>query len=120
MINEPTHILGSSPCIDLILKFGNRIRCPSIFISLFSSLDYFCKIVPGNSLLLPSLRDVWHYQDAILILDEQLIWLIGTILSSFIPHETLTIDDKDPPWFTKKKKKKIESNKSHPREKQCL
>ena len=24
------------------------------------------------------------------------------ILSNFIPHETLTIDDKTPPWFTKK------------------
>ena len=27
---------------------------------------------------------------------------ILNILSNFIPHETLTIDDKDPPWFTKK------------------
>ena len=31
---------------------------------------------------------------------------ILNILSNFIPHETLTVDDKDPRWFTKKKKKK--------------
>ena len=30
---------------------------------------------------------------------------ILNILSNFIPHEALTIDDKDPPWSTKKKKK---------------
>ena len=29
---------------------------------------------------------------------------ILNILSNFIPHETLAIDDKDPPWFTKKTK----------------
>ena len=28
---------------------------------------------------------------------------ILNILSNFIPHETLTIDDKDPTWFTKEK-----------------
>ena len=39
---------------------------------------------------------------------------ILNILSNFIPHKTLAIDDKDPLWFTKKYKK------SHPREKQCL
>ena len=26
------------------------------------------------------------------------------IISSFIPHETVTVDDNDPPWFTKKQK----------------
>ena len=29
---------------------------------------------------------------------------ILNILSNFIPHKTLTVNDKDPPWFTKKKK----------------
>ena len=33
---------------------------------------------------------------------------ILNILSNFIPHETLTIDDKDPPLVDKKKKKKIQ------------
>ena len=38
---------------------------------------------------------------------------ILNILSNFIPHETLTIDDKDPIWFTKK-------TKNQPRVRQCL
>ena len=29
---------------------------------------------------------------------------IQNILSSFIPHQTITIDDKDPPWFNTKLK----------------
>ena len=29
---------------------------------------------------------------------------ILNILSNFIPHETLTVVDKEPPWFTKKLK----------------
>ena len=36
------------------------------------------------------------------------------MLSNFIPHETLTVDDKDPPLVCTKNKK------SHSREKQCL
>ena len=37
---------------------------------------------------------------------------IVNILSNFIPHEILTIDDKDPPWFIKKIKNIIqEKNK---------
>ena len=38
---------------------------------------------------------------------------ILNILSNFIPHNTLTVDDKDPrPWFTKKIKNLIqEKNK---------
>ena len=37
--------------------------------------------------------------------------IILNILSSFVPHETLTVDDKDPLWLQKK---------NYPREKQCL
>ena len=33
---------------------------------------------------------------------------ILNILSNFIPHETLTIDDKTLPWFTKKIKNIIQ------------
>ena len=72
----------------------------------------------------PNLREVWHYKDASI----ELIWraingfswarafsntsvnekvnifnnTILNILSNFIPHEILTCDDKDPPWFSKK------------------
>ena len=34
--------------------------------------------------------------------------VILNILFNFIPHETLTVDDKDPPWFTKKIKNLIQ------------
>ena len=32
---------------------------------------------------------------------------ILNILSNFIPHETITCDDRDPPWFNKKTKSLI-------------
>ena len=37
--------------------------------------------------------------------DEKVFILSKTILnilSNFIPHETVTVDNNDPPWFTKK------------------
>ena len=37
---------------------------------------------------------------------------IHNILSDFIPHQTMTIDDKDPPWFNTKIKSLLqEKNK---------
>ena len=36
--------------------------------------------------------------EKVLILNKTIL----NILSNFIPHETLTIDDKDLSWFTKK------------------
>ena len=44
-------------------------------------------------------------------INEQEVILSKTILnilSNFIPHETLTVDDKDPPLFTKKIKNLIQ------------
>ena len=35
------------------------------------------------------------------------------ILSNFIPHETVTADDKDPPWFTKKRLKNLIPEKNN-------
>ena len=74
----------------------------------------------------PDFRGAWHYQDAstdlirraIDIFDwdsafvrtnvnEKVFILNKTILniiSNFIPDEALSVDDKDPPWFPKKKK----------------
>ena len=37
---------------------------------------------------------------------------ILNILSNFIPHETW-VDDKDPPWFTKKNKKNLNQEKNN-------
>ena len=42
-----------------------------------------------------------NLNEKVFILNKNIL----NILSNFIPHETLTIDDKDPTWFTKKKKK---------------
>ena len=51
-----------------------------------------------------------NVNEKVFILNKSIL----NILSNFIPHETLTIDYKDPPWFTKKNKK------YHPKEKHCL
>ena len=34
--------------------------------------------------------------------------IIKNILSNYIPHETITCDDKDPPWFNKNIKQLIQ------------
>ena len=49
--------------------------------------------------------------------DEQAIVFnrtISIILKSFIPHETIVCDDKDPPWFDKRIKYFIQEGKSLP------
>ena len=66
---------------------------------------------------LPYFCDVWRYQDAYTDLIRHAIAMfdwdrvhskktIFNILSNFIPHETLSIDDKDTFWFRKKKSSK--------------
>ena len=69
----------------------------------------------------PYSREVWHYREANIDLIRKAIsnfnWektfyntnvtkkvsnvneTIVNVLSNYIPHETLTCDDKDPPWF---------------------
>ena len=140
MINEPTHILeSSSSCIDLIFTSQpNLITESGVHPSLHPNSHHQIIFAKSNLEIHyppPYFCDVWHYQDAntdlirraIDMLDwdkavvntninEKVFILNKTILnilSNFIPHKTLTVNDKDPPWFTKKKK-------SHPREKQCL
>ena len=47
----------------------------------------------------------WNRAFVNININEQEVILNKTILnilSNFIPHETLTVDDKDPPLFTKK------------------
>ena len=45
-----------------------------------------------------------NVNEKVLILNKTIL----NILSNFIPHETLTVDDKDPPWFRKKIKNLIQ------------
>ena len=75
----------------------------------------------ANNFALEENREVWHYQDANIELIRKAIdgfnWqkafsnknvnqkvdtfdkTILNILTNFIPHETITCDDRDPPWF---------------------
>ena len=54
----------------------------------------------------PYEREIWHYQrgnvDQIQQATEQFSW------ENYIPHETITCDDKDPPWFNKNIKQLIQ------------
>ena len=78
----------------------------------------------------PNERDIWHYQNAnmdqIERAIEQFPWeksfrnlrinemvhlfnkTIKNILSNYIPHETITCDDRDPPWINSKIKQLIQ------------
>ena len=132
MIDEPTHILESfSSCIDLIFTSQPNLTTESgVHLSLNLNSHHqiiFAKFSLEIHYPPPYFREVWHYQDAnadlirraITMFDwdrafvntnvnEKGLILIRTILnifSNFTPHETLTIDDKDPPWFTKKIKR---------------
>ena len=123
MINEPTHILESSSCIDLIFTSQPNLTTESgVHLSLYHNVHHqiiFAKFNLKILFLPPYFRDVWLYRDtntdltrrAIDMFDwhralvntnvnEKLFILNKTILNNFTPHETLTVDDKDPPWFT--------------------
>ena len=140
VINKPTHILEiSSSCIDLIFTSQPNLKTESgVHPSLHPNSHHQIIFAKFNlEIIFPSpyFRDVWHYQDGNTDLirrpidmfdsdrafvntnaNEEVFILNKTILnilSNFIPHKTVTVDDNNPSWFTKKKK-------SHPREKQCL
>ena len=129
MIKEPTHILNtSSLCIDLIFtSLPNLIIDSGVHSSLHPNYHHQIVYAKFNLEITyppPYLREVWHYKDANIELIRRAIngfnWTrafsntsvnekvnifnntILNILSNFIPHEILTCDDKDPPWFNKK------------------
>ena len=132
MINEPTHVLeSSSSFIDLIFTSQPNLLTESgVHSSLYPNSYHQIIFAKFNLEILfppPYFRDVWHYQDAntdlirrpIDMFDwdrafvntnviEKVFILSKTILnifSNFIPYKTLGADDKNSPWFTKKKKK---------------
>ena len=126
LIKEPTHILtDSSSCIDLLFTSQPNLLMES---GVHSSLHQNChhqiiyaKINFKVFYPPPYEREIWHYQradvDQIQQAIEQFSWeksfrnlnvnemvsifnkTIKNILSNYIPHETITCDDKDPPWF---------------------
>ena len=129
MINKSTHILeSSSSCIDLISTSPpNLITESDVHPSLHPNSHNEIIFAKFNLEILfppPYFCDVWHYQDANIDLitraidmfnwdrafvntdvNEKVFILNKTILNilfNFIPHETVIVDDKDAPRFTKR------------------
>ena len=128
------YIESSSWCIDLTLTSQpNLITESAVYPSLHPNSHHqtiFAKFDLEIFYLVPYFRDVWHYKDANTDLIRRSINMFGwrrvfvntsvnrklfirdkpilNIISHLIPHETLTIDDKDPPCLTKKLKKLIQ------------
>ena len=129
IIKEPTHILdNSSSCIDFIFTSQPDLITESgVYPSLHPNCHHQFVYAKFNlQIYYPPqyYRDVWHYKDADIELIRRAIdgfnWqkafsnknvnekvdpfnkTILNILNNFIPHETITCDDRDPPWFNKK------------------
>ena len=123
LINEPTHIQRQSvSCIYLI--FSSQ---PNLVMSTHSSLHQNCQhqIFAKFNLEFncppPYEREVWHFKKAntghikraingfpwdrsfanLDINDKVYLFhkTIKNILSNFVPHETITFNDRDPPWI---------------------
>ena len=127
LINEPTNIRNESmSCIDLIITDQPNMF---VDYGVHPSLDIHCQhqIIFGNlNLSLPSPppynRTVWHYSRAnvqsIINSINSVNWVsnlnplgpsemvdyfamtLYKIMSLYIPNESITINDKDPPWLT--------------------
>ena len=140
LINEPTHSTGSSSSfIDLLLCFQpNLVMKSGVHHSLHPNCHHQIIYAKFNLKVYhppPYEREVRHYQSADsnaiekaityfswerafenLSVDEKVSLFnktIKNILSDYIPHEIITIDDIDPPLFNKNVKSLIdEKNKA--------
>ena len=131
IINRPTHILNnSSSCIDLLFTTqpNNLVMESGVHSSLQSNCYHQIIYARFNLKIYfttpsPHEREIWHYKKANIDLIQQAIrefsWerafhrkninekvsilnnTINNVLSNFIPHETITCDDKKPPRFNK-------------------
>ena len=131
IINEPAHIQGKSEsCIDLLFSSQPNLMMSS---GVHSSLHQNChhQIIFAKFNLKvhyppPYEREVWHFKKAntdhikraingfpwersfanLNINDKVHLFnkTIRNILSNFIPHETITFDDRDPPWINNRVK----------------
>ena len=135
LIKEPTHIIGnSSSCIDLLFcSQPNLVMESGVHPSLHTSCHH--QIIYAKFIKIyyppPYEREIWHYEAAkiykvIKNAISEFFWerafenrsigekvsifnkTIKNILSNYIPHETITIDDRDPPWINKTVKTLIE------------
>ena len=116
---------NSSSCIDLIFTSQPNLVVESgVHPSLHPNCHHQIVFAKFNLMISyppPYSREVWHYREANTDLIRRAIsnfnWekafyntnvnkkvsifneTILNVLSNYIPHETLTCDDKDPPWF---------------------
>ena len=131
IINKPTHIQGKSEsCIDLIFSSQpNLVKSLGIHSSLHQNCHHqiiFAKFNLKVHYPPPYEREVWHFKkantDHIKRAINEFPWersfanldinhkvhlfnkTIRNILSNFIPHETVTFDDRDPPWMNNRVK----------------
>ena len=128
LINEPTHLLGSSSSIiDLLLTSQANLVMESGFQPyLHLNCHHQLVFVKFNLSIyypLPYERTVWYYNRAnadlirraidlfdlkkplrINDVDKQVAIFSGTlmnIMQNFVPNETIICDDRDPPWMNK-------------------
>ena len=134
IIKEPTHIIGdSSLCIDLIFTTQpNLVMESGVHSSLHSNCHHHITFAKFNLKIdypPPYEWEVWHYQKANvgqirqaiskfpwdnhfpnISVNEQVQLFTQTfqnIISNYIPHETITSDDRNPPWIGEKIKKLV-------------
>ena len=135
LIKESTHTIGnSSSCIDLLFfSQPNLVMESGVHPSLHTSCHHqiiYAKFKLKIYYPPPYERKIWHYEAANTnaiknaiselfgerafenrSIDEKVSIFnktIKNILSNYIPHETITIDDRDPPWINKTVKTLIE------------
>ena len=134
IINEPTHIIGdSSSCIDLIFTSQpNLVMESRVHSSLHPNCHHQITYAKFNLKIYyppPYEREIWHYEkanvDHIRRSINEFSWercfanisvnnkvhmfnkTIKNIMSNYIPPETITCDDRDPPWINKDMKQLI-------------
>ena len=133
IIKEPTRFIGGSLCIDLIFTSQpNLVMESGVHSSLHANCHHHITFAKFNLKIHyspPYEREVWHYQKANVDQIRQAIsrfpWdnrfaninvneqvqlftqTIINIISNYIPHETITCDDSNPPWIDEKIKKLI-------------
>ena len=134
IIKKPTHIIGdSSSCIDLIFTTQpNLVMESEVHSSLHSNYHHhitFAKFSLRIHYPPPYEREFWHYKkvnvDQIRQAIREFPWdncfanisvneqvqlftqAFHNIISNYIPNETITCDDRNPPWIDEKIKKLV-------------
>ena len=137
LINEPIHHTRNSPsCTDLIFASQpNLIMKSGVHSPLRENCHHQIIYAKFNLKIyypLPYEREIWHYQKAnienIRKAIDQFPWAtrftnidineklnlfnktIKNIIRNYIPHETITCDDRDPPWINKDIEELIHEN----------